>query len=77
MATAALTFNLEDVYDRNAHARAIKATDVYLVLLDLDNHLRSIYKYGDDEARSEFADEVRTELFKFMEDRGVTFGDLD
>jgi len=42
---AKLEFDLDDPSDRLAHKRAVSATDVYIAINDLDNHLRQMLKY--------------------------------
>jgi len=39
---ATLEFNLEDPFDAKAHLRAVKATDAYLCLLAIQDHLHQL-----------------------------------
>jgi hypothetical protein len=49
MATATLTYDLNDPEDKRAHLRAIMSLDLVLMMWKYDQHLRSEYKYGDNE----------------------------
>ena len=73
---ATLKFNLNDPEDRMEHLRAVKSTDLCLVLLDIDNHLRGIIKHGQDEKEADVCQDVRGNLYMFMETRGVILDEL-
>jgi hypothetical protein len=75
---ATLEFNLDEPEDVLSHKRCISATDVYLVLFDMDNYLRSRIKY---EELSEEVDDAlsaaRSKLYGIMAERGINMGDLE
>jgi hypothetical protein len=49
MATATLTYDLNDPEDKQAHLRAIMSLDLVLFMWKYDQHLRSEYKHGGNE----------------------------
>lgn len=49
MATATLTYDLNDPDDKRAHLRAIMSLDLVLMMWKYDQHLRSEYKHGGNE----------------------------
>jgi hypothetical protein len=49
MATATLTYDLNDPDDRIAHLRAVMSLDLVLMMWKYDQHLRSEYKHGGNE----------------------------
>lgn len=71
---AVLQFDLDDPQDREAHLRATKSTDAYLVLLDMMNEFRTVYKYGQDPVASQYAEAWRDKLVELMRDHSI---DLD
>lgn len=77
MAEGILKFNLPE--ERSDFALASNAVNWYLLALDLDQHLRGLIKYGDDESKSDdyykAVEEVRDELHRIMVDRNLTFDD--
>ena len=61
---ATLEFTLPDEQDE--HRTAVDAWKYRAVLDDLCNHLRRIYKHGDDENRAEFAHEIREKISELL-----------
>lgn len=43
---AKLEFDLDDPSDRKAHKRCVDATNAYIAIQAIDDHLRKITKYG-------------------------------
>jgi hypothetical protein len=78
---ATLEFNLNDHEDKLEHKRAINATSAYLVLWDLDNHvLREMIKYNGDKYSEETLNiimYIRGELHRLMDEKGVSFQELE
>jgi hypothetical protein len=70
MATATLTYDLNDPNDRMAHYRATISMDMAMVLWEYDQHLRSEYKYGDKEDAYDYREKFR----EFLNERNI---DLD
>lgn len=59
MATATLTYDLNDSEDRMEHYRATISMDMAMVLWEYDQYLRGEYKYGENEAAYEFREKFR------------------
>ena len=77
---AKLTFDCEDSFERTALSRALKATDAYLVLFDIDNFLREKIKYAPDDVKQEVLDAyqaVRDKLHEILTERSVDLDDLE
>jgi hypothetical protein len=72
MATGTLTFNLDDHEDEVAHLRAVKALDLVLVLWDMDQYLRSQYKYSDKEEAFGY----REKLQELLSERNIDLDEL-
>jgi len=72
-----LEFDLNEHFEKLAHKRAVSATEVYLVILNLQEHLRRGVKYGEDEAKAEVLQSVRDFLNETLEDYGIDMGDLE
>ena len=69
---AILKFNLPE--DKEQLQVATKAENLFLTLWDLNNYLRDKIKYSDiSPAFTEIYEDVRTELFKIMENKDVSF----
>lgn len=76
---AILEFNLDEPVDEAAHMRAIKATDMAVVLWDMDQYLRGLIKYAPDTMNSEVygtLEEVRDKLHQLMNERVVDLDEL-
>jgi hypothetical protein len=71
---AILQFDLDEREDKEAHIRATKATDAYLVLWDMMQAFRTVYKYGQDPVAAKYAEEWRDKLIEVMRDHNI---DLD
>ena len=66
---AILEFNLPE--ESTEHRQAIDGSSWECVLFQLDQHFRSIYKHGDDDAAAEFADKARDKIRELMDDYNV------
>ncbi len=74
---ATLEFNLDEPVDEAAHMRAIKATDMAVVLWDMDQYLRGLIKYGElDGPVDEALQEARDKLHQLMSERVVDLDEL-
>lgn len=74
---AILEFNLDEPVDEAAHMRAIKATDMAVVLWDMDQYLRGLIKYGElDESVDKALQEARDKLHQLMNERVVDLDEL-
>ena len=74
---ATLEFNLDEPVDEAAHMRAIKATDMTMVLWDMDQYLRGLIKYGElDESADKALEEARDKLHQLMSERVVDLDEL-
>jgi len=73
MVKATLEFNLPE--ESNEHRMAIDGNKWHLVLWDVDQQLRSIVKYGEDEKKAEFAEEFRNKIIEMMNDNGLVWPD--
>jgi len=70
MATATITYDLNDHDDRIAHYRATISMDIAMVLREYDQYLRSEYKYGEKEEAYAY----REKFNQFLNERNI---DLD
>ena len=68
---AILEFDLSDSEDRAAHLRAIKATSAYLVIWDMFQELRKVWKYGDDDKLAEIAEGWKEKLAELCDAHGI------
>jgi len=74
---AILEFNLDEPVDEAAHMRAVKATDMAVVLWDMDQYLRGLIKYGElDESVDKALQEARDKLHQLMSERVVDLDEL-
>jgi hypothetical protein len=74
---ATLEFNLDEPVDQAAHMRAVKATDMAVVLWDMDQYLRGLIKYGElDESADKALEEARDKLHQLMSERVVDLDEL-
>jgi hypothetical protein len=74
MATATLTYDLNDHGDIEAHKRAIKSLDMAIALYDMDQYLRSQTKYAPDSMPPEVydaLDKTRDKLHEIMSERSI------
>lgn len=69
---AILEFDLNEFFERKAHVRAIKSTDIYLAVHDTFEMLRRKIKYEDisNEQREAF-EEARAFLIDALENRNI------
>lgn len=67
---AVLKFNLpeEDLDFYNA----INGTKFKVVLHEIDNHLRSIVKYSEDESKADIAQNIREKLHEYLLDYNIS-----
>jgi hypothetical protein len=72
MATATLTYDLNDADDRMAHLRATMSLDLVLMLWEYDQHLRSEYKHGDKPEAYEY----RQKFIEMMNERNIDLEQL-
>ena len=72
MAEGILKFNLDDHDDEVAHLRAVKALDLVLVLWDMDQYLRTQYKYADKEEAFEYREKLR----ELLSERNIDLDEL-
>jgi uncharacterized protein (DUF2267 family) len=73
---AILEFNLDEFFERKAHMRAVKATDVYLAVNDTFDKLRRLIKYEDiSEEKREAFEEIRTFLAEALENRNINISE--
>jgi hypothetical protein len=84
-----LKFDLDDHFDKLAFARATSATDVYLVIYELQDFLRSHIKYGNNDKLQEIAkncpegsvedvlEVVRDSLFEILEKYNINMDNLE
>jgi hypothetical protein len=74
---ATLTFNLDDIDDRMAHLRAVKATDLVVALWDIQQFLRNHLKHGDlsdlQQAEGEF---IREKINETLNDHNICLDEL-
>jgi len=68
---AVLEFNLPEEADE--HLTAVRAMDWQMTLWDVDQRLREIVKHGDDDAKADWAQEIRDYLYEQFNDRGLVW----
>lgn len=72
MPKATLTFDLPE--EQDDFAMATHATDMWIVLSDLDNELRSHLKYDSHpEWHGDTVEEIRKLLWDMRQERGINF----
>jgi hypothetical protein len=81
MATATLTYNLEDPDDRMAHLRAIKSTDMAIALFEITSNLKKKCRsIAEDEKQKLNAYSAMNEVFKgiseILEEQGIKIDEL-
>lgn len=76
MPKAALTFDLSEPDDREAHLRATLAGNLYGALWDVAQRLRDRVKHGTDDAKVAITEEIRQEFFSILETHGVDLDNL-
>lgn len=72
---AILEFDLNDTFEVNAFRRANSATNAYLVMFDLNEKLRSLYKYENKENIK--ISEVREMLVDLQTEYNINMNDLE
>ncbi len=74
---AILEFDLNDRDDNLAHNRCVKALDLVMALMEIDEELRVKIKYGDlTEEQYDTYEKVREFLHDTMNERGIFLNDL-
>lgn len=80
---AILEFNLDDPSDREAHARAIKSTDLALILWDLQQEVfRKARKYGElngeklTEEQQQIIEQVSEQFEQMMAERNISLDEI-
>jgi len=68
---AKLEFNLPD--EQAEFRLAARGSDWHTLAWDLNEHLRSIKKWGEDPDKAAFAEEMQKTLHDMMEGRGLSF----
>ena len=68
---AILEFNLEESFDREAHIRAIKATDAYLALYDIENLLKRNEEYPAQEVLYEVYSKLKEQFYNILQHRDI------
>lgn len=80
MATATLTYNLDDVDDAMAHLRAVKSLDMALVLWELAyNTKKGIYnqiEFQEIKDPYEVVDKIMEKLYEELNDHGINLDTL-
>jgi predicted AAA+ superfamily ATPase len=71
---ATLNFDLDDAFDREAHAQCVKSLDMALALHEIEAVLRRICKYDENAEKVKYTEEFRTEFYDILKSRGI---DLD
>lgn len=71
---AVLQFDLDSFEDKQAHIRATKATDAYLVIWEMFQELRKDWKYSQDPEVIKHAERYRDVLNMLVQGHGI---DLD
>jgi hypothetical protein len=70
---ATLSFNLDEHFDRCAHARAVNSTEAYLALLSLKDFIREHTKHGPSTIDAE---SLSNKFFEIIEAYGINFDHL-
>lgn len=68
---AILEFSLPE--EANEHMQAVNGASWEAAMFDLDQHLRGIVKYGDDDAAADIAQKIRDKLHEIMGESGLVF----
>lgn len=77
---AALTYNLADDSDRVDYHQAINARKAFAVIEELQEELRQLVKYNNNDYNDEqleAVEYVQKKLWELMEDRGVRLYDYE
>lgn len=53
--------------------QAVNGASWEAAMFEIDQHLRGIVKYGDDEAAAELAQKIRDKLYEIMGESGLVF----
>jgi hypothetical protein len=73
---ATLEFDLDNVDDRMAHLRCVKALGMALVLWEIQHNLdRHLYD-KEDECYNNGVNDCLQKIFKLMDDRGININEL-
>lgn len=74
---AILKFDLDDRCDRMSFNRATNATEVYLVLHELNEELRKVIKYDDNMTKVKYYEDIREKLNELLDVYHITMDDLE
>jgi hypothetical protein len=83
MATAIIKYDMEDPHDKLEFKRATSATDVYLVIWEIQQELRRLYKYepinadGSPQYDTDTIEYIRDFLYKTLESHDVDMNNLE
>ena len=75
MKKAIIEYDLSNEEGKFEFKMAVEGYKYFVILNDLDSHLRSIYKYGDDEKISEFAQSIREKVAELASEVGVNLNE--
>ena len=73
---ATLEFDLDERFDKEAHTRAVKATEAYLVIFHMHEKLVRLFNDSDNSVEISIANKLLTELNDEMERYGISFNDI-
>jgi len=73
---ATLSFNLEDPEDKKAHMRCIKATDMAIVLFEIQNNIHRGLIDKDDESYNNGVTDTLQRIYSLMEEYNIDVEDL-
>ena len=75
---AKLEFNLDDIDDKIAHMRCVKATDMALMLWDIKQKIRSKLKYSEDLSENELHqwEVMQDEFYSIADNYGINLDEL-
>lgn len=62
---------IEEGYDEEEFRRTMKATDAYLVIHDMFQELRAVWKHGENEEHVQLAEQFRDILQMLCSNRGI------
>lgn len=68
---AIIAFDLSDPSDREDFVTMQKANVYKFALEEILERMRAIIKYGEDQKKSEYIEDFRTEVFEILSDRDI------
>ena len=75
MKKATIEYDLSNEEGKFEFRMSMEGHKYLMILQDLDSHLRQIYKYGDDDKISEFAQTIREKMSELAVELGVNLND--